>query len=253
MGSVKSFFSVFFFSPRRQTFRRCRFCAGWAAPSVRVIRVVAVGRGAGRGRASTVPVPVSLRSREKENDGHTTKEERVSEGNTWLLCQVFTLTQTILHNLKISITDLIYSGELLSQIKCKTINSKILNVFKKYATFGFLFVKSEVIHKQIKTNNATVGLSKLSHFLSLSLESTVFSTQNSSQIYSFLIGCYLNTQLFVFFLWWLTLKHRVPDALFDVAPVIFTSVCFNVSRLWLWYVMFLKSILWQMQAKVLFK
>lgn len=140
MGSVKSFFSVFFFSPRRQTFRRCRFCAGWAAPSVRVIRVVAVGRGAGRGRASTVPVPVSLRSREKENDGHTTKEERVSGGkHVTSVCIVtvsaFTLTQTILHNLKISITDLIYSGELLSQIKCKKINSKkVRNVFKKFNT-----------------------------------------------------------------------------------------------------------------------
>lgn len=87
-----------------------------------------------------MPVPVSLRSREKENDGHTTKEERVSGGkHVTSVCIVtvsaFTLTQTILHNLKISITDLIYSGELLSQIKCKKINSKkVRNVFKKFNT-----------------------------------------------------------------------------------------------------------------------
>lgn len=55
----------------------------WAGSSVRVVRVVAVGRGTGGGRVTTVPVPVSLGNRKKNKE---TKCQRT----TWALCLLCT-------------------------------------------------------------------------------------------------------------------------------------------------------------------
>lgn len=129
MGSVISFFLSF----PSSIFPSLSFRASGAGPSVRVFRVVAVGRSAGRGRVSTMPVPVSLRNREKN------KETKCVRGQhcTLVIVSFFqhillflapqptkgaylTLLPTILlHNLKMGWIDFVFSEELLSRFMCE--------------------------------------------------------------------------------------------------------------------------------------
>ena len=173
MGSVKSFFSVFFFSviklsvavvsvpdgrghqselsewslwgeaPGGGECRPCQFPLAWEVEKRKVTNSKGGESVRGQLMTSVCIVTVSVFS---FNSKYSTQPQDIYHRYNWFCAAIF--------------PDQVWKINSKRSEMC--LRNLIHNVW-------ICFVQSEVIHKKTKTNNATVGLSKLSNFLPLNL------------------------------------------------------------------------------------